>query len=181
MKSSDASGPRAKSRRADSRRAAASDRLLVRNLQKRVKVDIRRLGDFFRRVAAEAGADEGASATLVLVGDKRMQALNDVFRGQGLPTDVLAFSAGDMVSPEDQDYLGDIVISVDSAQCQARDRGFDLESELRILLLHGFLHLLGHDHETDGGEMRRLEYRLRRKLGITRPRAKRPPSRLQES
>jgi len=141
-----------------------------------VKVDARRLRDFFHRVAAEAGADEEASASLVLVGEKRMRALNNLFRGQDVPTDVLAFSAGESVSPEDRGYLGDIVISVDTARQQAGERGFDLESELCVLTLHGFLHLLGHDHETDGGEMRRLEYRLRRKLGITRRRGKRSSS-----
>ena len=64
--------------------------------------------------------------------------------------------------------MGDIVISVDTARRQARRRGSTLPRELRVLALHGLLHLLGHDHETDNGEMRRIEYRLRRKFRITR-------------
>jgi probable rRNA maturation factor len=100
-----------------------------------------------------------------------MRALNRRFRGFDRATDVLSFPAGNGDVPDDgegTDYLGDIVISVDTARRQARRRGSTLPRELRVLALHGLLHLLGHDHETDQGEMRRIEYRLRRKLQITR-------------
>ena len=137
--------------------------LVVRNLQRRYKVDRRVLERFLSDVAASVGAPD-ANATVALVGDARMQELNRDFRGYDKPTDVLSFAAGE------PDYLGDIVVSVDTANRQARRRGSNLKRELKVLSLHGFLHLLGYDHETDDGEMRRIEYRLRRRFGITTPR-----------
>ena len=62
--------------------------------------------------------------------------------------------------------LGDVVISVEQAARQAREHGLSLEDEIAQLILHGLLHLCGYDHETDNGEMNRLELRLRRRLGI---------------
>lgn len=153
----------------EKRKTGSSVRL--RNLQRRHKVDGRGLVFFMNRVAGELGADAGF-ATLAFVGDRRMQALNRIFRDVNRPTDVLAFAVGHSVSPEDQDYLGDIVISVDTAERQAQRRKSTLDLELRVLALHGYLHLLGYDHATDDGEMRRIEYRLRRKLEITRTRGR---------
>ncbi len=138
--------------------------LIVRNVQRRYKVDSRVLERFLTEVARTLGAPE-ASATLALVGDARIQKLNRDFRGNDQPTDVLSFAAGQ------PDYLGDIVVSVDTASRQAKRRGSNLKRELKVLSLHGFLHLLGYDHETDEGEMRRIEYRLRRRFAITTPRA----------
>lgn len=140
----------------------------VRSLQRRYKVDQRSLTAFMVSVAEELGAVDIA-ATVVLVGDDRMRALNRVFRGYDRATDVLSFPAGRIQFPEADPYLGDIVISVETAGRQARRRGSTLHREIRVLALHGFLHLLGYDHETDDGEMRRIEYRLRHKLGITTP------------
>jgi probable rRNA maturation factor len=130
-----------------------------------MRVDSRRLRVFLRTVAPAAGAASGA-ATVALVSDGRMRALNRKFRGLDEPTDVLSFP----VSGKSRyaGYLGDIVISVETAERQARRRRSTLGRELEVLTLHGFLHLMGYDHETDDGEMRRLEYRLRKKLGITR-------------
>ena len=142
--------------------------LIVRNLQRRHKVDSRVLERFLREVARTLRAPE-ASATLALVGDARIQKLNRDFRGYDKPTDVLSFAAARY--EDDPDYLGDIVVSVDTASRQARRRGSNLKRELKVLSLHGFLHLLGYDHETDEGEMRRIEYRLRRRFAITTPRA----------
>jgi probable rRNA maturation factor len=101
-----------------------------------------------------------------------MQTLNRLFRGINRPTDVLSFSTEPSVLPEDDDYLGDIVISVETAERQAERRKSTLYCELCVLALHGYLHLLGYDHETDEGEMRRIEYRLRRRFEITRPKKK---------
>lgn len=145
----------------------SSSTLLLRNLQRRVRVDGRSFRLFLRQLAEEL-APGRASATLVLVADERMRVLNRRFRGLDHPTDVLSFPSRDEDSPDETDYLGDIVISVETARRQALRRGSTLGRELRVLALHGFLHLLGHDHETDDGEMRRMEYRLRRKFGITR-------------
>ena len=102
-----------------------------------------------------------------------MRVLNRLFRGYDRPTDVLSFASDPTEFPEDQTYLGDIVISAETAERQAQRRGSSLDRELRVLALHGFLHLLGYNHESDNGEMRRIEYRLRRKFGITDPRKKR--------
>ena len=142
--------------------------LNVRNLQRRYKVDSRVLERFLRELASTLGAPE-AWLTLALVGDARIQKLNRDFRGHDKPTDVLSFAAAR--DEDDPDYLGDIVISVDSASRQANRRGSPLKRELKVLSLHGFLHLLGYDHETDDGEMRRIEYRMRRRFAITTPRA----------
>jgi len=137
--------------------------LIVRNLQKRYEVDAPALKSFLAEVASSVGALD-RSATVALVGDARIRELNRDFRGYDEPTDVLSFAA------DQPDYLGDIVISVETANRQAHRRGSHLRRELKVVALHGFLHLLGYDHETDDGQMRRLEYRLRRRFGITTPR-----------
>ena len=93
-------------------------------------------------------------------GDRAMRQLNRDFRGKDKTTDVLSFPGE--ATPEGR-HLGDIVISVPTAGRQADERGHALEREVRTLLLHGVLHCLGYDHESDGGEMERLERRLRRK------------------
>lgn len=147
----------------------AAPQWLVRNLQRRVKVSGPRLLAFLQQVAGDV-APLGSSASLVLVADDRIRKLNRTYRGYDQPTDVLSFPARAGEFPDESDYLGDIVISVETARRQASRRGSTLPRELRVLALHGLLHLLGYDHETDDGEMRRLEYRLRRKFGITRPR-----------
>ena len=144
--------------------------LQVRNLQRRIKVDGRSLAKFLRRAADEVGVMEDASGAVVLVGDARMRTLNRDFRKDDRPTDVLSFSPGGSFSHEGECYLGDIVISADKARHQALQKGWDLQQELRLLTLHGLLHLMGYDHESDEGEMGRLEYRLRRKLGLIRKR-----------
>jgi probable rRNA maturation factor len=104
----------------------------------------------------------GATSFAVrFVGDRTMRQLNRVFRGKDSTTDVLSFPGG--VSPEGR-HLGDVVISVPQALRQARELGHGPAKELRLLLLHGVLHCLGHDHESDDGEMDRLERRLRRRF-----------------
>lgn len=158
---------------APSSKRRKSRELVVRNLQRRLPIDSRALGSFLGRLAEETGAVED-SATLALVTDDRIRALNREFRGYDEATDVLSFSSGEPEAPGSPRYLGDIVISVETASRQARRRGTGLARELRLLTLHGFLHLLGYDHETDDGRMRRLEYRLRRRFGISRSR--RPPA-----
>lgn len=96
-------------------------------------------------------------------GDRRIRTLNRRYRRQDRATDVLAFPAP---ASGPGGLLGDIVISLPYAARQARRRGEPLAAELDRLLLHGYLHLLGYDHETDDGEMESLEDRLRRRLGI---------------
>jgi rRNA maturation RNase YbeY len=89
-------------------------------------------------------------------GDRAMRRANREFRGKDETTDVLSF-------PGDGAHLGDILISVPQARRQAAAAGRDPAREIQVLLLHGLLHCLGHDHEVDGGEMERLERRLRRR------------------
>jgi probable rRNA maturation factor len=91
--------------------------------------------------------------------DPAIRELNARYRGKDKPTDVLSFSG-----PGGGEGLGDIVVSVDTAERNARRRGRTLQRELDVLALHGFLHVLGYDHETDDGTMDRLERRLRREL-----------------
>jgi probable rRNA maturation factor len=97
----------------------------------------------------------------LLTGDAELQSLNRQFRAKDEPTDVLSFPSGDT-----RERVGDIAISLARARVQAREWGHKLEDEVRILMLHGVLHLLGMDHESDHGEMRRAEMRWRRTLSL---------------
>jgi len=97
---------------------------------------------------------------VAIVGDARVRTLNRRYRRKNQPTDVLSFQ-----SDEDH-HLGDVVIAAGVARRQAKDAGHSLQTELRILALHGLLHLLGYDHETDAGRMSRVERRLRTKGGL---------------
>ena len=92
--------------------------------------------------------------------DAELRRLNRTFRGKDVETDVLSFPS------EMEDYAGDIAISADVAARNARRLGHSLAAEIRLLALHGVLHLAGFDHETDGGEMERKEMELRRKLRL---------------
>ena len=98
--------------------------------------------------------------TVALISDARMRALNRVFRGQDNATDVLSFPADTPM------FLGDIAIAAGVAQRQAAEAGHSVATELRVLALHGLLHLLGYDHDRDNGQMKRLEARLRRSAGL---------------
>ena len=114
----------------------------------------------FAYSAAAALGVAGREITVQFVGARKMAELNLQFRGTRYATDVLSFSDWD--APELASYLGDIVICPETA----RKNSSNLARELRILVLHGMLHLVGHDHEVDEGEMDRLELRLRRRLGL---------------
>ena len=98
--------------------------------------------------------------TVAVVPDARVRRLNREYRRTDAPTDVLSFPSGD------RNYLGDIVIAAGVARRQARRAGHAFQTELRVLALHGLLHLLGYDHEHDDGRMARLEARLRRRGGL---------------
>ncbi len=97
---------------------------------------------------------------MAVVSDGRIRQLNRRYRGKNAPTDVLSFPANEA------SYLGDVVIALGVARRQASVAGHPLATELRVLALHGLLHLLGYDHERDTGQMRRLERRLRRVGGL---------------
>ena len=107
------------------------------------------------------------SATIVFVSDDVIRKLNRRFRGKSLATDVLSFPAGaESFEEENGSHLGDVVISVERAAAQAKANRLSFSGEVEQLILHGLLHLCGYDHETDRGEMNRLELKLRKQLGI---------------
>ncbi len=121
-------------------------------------------------------APQAESLAVRFVSDREMRRLNAAFRRRDEPTDVLSFPGdaepappgGTAVgaapgAPPGDIHLGDVVVSVPAARRQARRLGHSVETELRILTLHGVLHCLGYDHETDDGTMERLERRLRRR------------------
>ncbi len=104
---------------------------------------------------------------IVFVSDAAIKVLNQRFRGKNQSTDVLSFpSAEEPFETGHATQLGEVVISVSRAAAQAKENGLSFADEVRQLILHGLLHLCGYDHETDHGEMNRLELRLRKKLGI---------------
>ncbi|HTV04386.1 MAG TPA: rRNA maturation RNase YbeY [Acidobacteriaceae bacterium] len=102
--------------------------------------------------------------SVLLTGDAEVRQLNREFRGQDKATDVLSFPAGEVHGR--LRTAGDLAISVETAAREAALRGHSLDTELRVLLLHGVLHLAGYDHEIDNGEMARMEDALRKKLGL---------------
>lgn len=117
-------------------------------------------------ILAAAGLDD-PEWSLRLVDDPTMAALNAQWRGKEGPTDVLSFPLQDE-GPVEGGVLGDVVISVDTAQQQADERGHDLRTELAVLLAHGLAHLLGHDHHDDAEavEMAACETSLLSELGV---------------
>ena len=114
-----------------------------------------------RWLARVAPARARGEVTIALVSDRDIQQLNRRYRRRDAPTDVLSF-------PGEGGYLGDLAVAKGVARRQAREAGHSYETELRVLALHGLLHLLGYDHQRadDRGRMMRVEARLRRKGGL---------------
>ena len=140
---------------------------MIVNRQRRVNVPVKMLEDFFERVRKELRFPQNA-VTIQFISDAAMGRLNQRFRHKRGPTDVLSFPAnGGSRRQEPAAYIGDIAISPQTARRNARRFSRTLPAEMRILILHGMLHLAGFDHETDHGEMDRMEKRLRRRLGVS--------------
>ncbi|HYR76245.1 MAG TPA: rRNA maturation RNase YbeY [Pyrinomonadaceae bacterium] len=138
----------------------------VINRQRRRKIIAKQWRDFGEQSLRAIGKSE-QSATIVFVADEAIKKLNRQFRGKNYATDVLSFtSEAEAFEVDQQKHLGEVVISVQRAAAQARDNGLSFSNEVKQLILHGLLHLSGHDHETDRGEMDRLELKLRKQLGI---------------
>jgi len=110
---------------------------------------------------AQRAASLGGTVSILLTGDAEIQRLNRQFRQQDKPTDVLSFPSADPSA-----FGGDIVISTRTARLQASQLGHDLSTEVKILIIHGILHLAGFDHESDQGQMNRLEQKLRLKFKL---------------
>jgi len=147
---------------------------MVLNRQRRVRVPLDDLEQFLARArrALRLPAD---SLTVCLVTNAAIARWNRAYRGKPRPTDVLSFRAGDDANARPRrgtrslapdSYLGDIAIAPGVALRNARRLGRNFDDEMRILILHGILHLMGYDHETDTGQMDRRERRLRRALGL---------------
>lgn len=122
------------------------------------RLDLPGLQRFMKRAQAAAGV--GGEVGVRLVDDVTIRDLNRQFRGRNSPTDVLSFP---LFSGS---YAGDVAISLDRAAMQARQQGHGVQVEIKILLLHGLLHLAGMDHETDEGEMLARELSLRRRFRL---------------
>ena len=138
---------------------------MIVNRQRRVRVSMEPLEYFCERIRRELRFPiEGV--TIQLISDAAMARLNQTFRNKRGPTDVLSFPANGGKPGRMATYIGDIAISSETARRNARRFARPYSLELRILILHGMLHLAGFDHETDGGEMKRMERRLRRQLGV---------------
>jgi len=131
----------------------------VVNRQRRLKLDAEAWSTFATKALMAIGKSD-SSATIAFVSDNKIRELNRQFRGVDKATDVLSFPADEKLN------LGDIAVSVDTAAVQAKENGLSFDREIAQLILHGLLHLCGYDHETDNGEMNRLELKLRRRLGI---------------
>jgi len=172
---------------------------MILNRQQRIRLAVRPLEAFLRRVERELGV-KNASVTVCLVRDVEIARMNEKYRKKKGPTDILSFPAGKqwrvasaerrptekrnreeskahagtyrrkknvaVRSTEQDSYLGDVAIAPETARRYAKKNGRSLDRELRVLILHGVLHLLGYDHETDRGEMDRFEQKLRRRFRL---------------
>lgn len=123
------------------------------------KLDRAGLRTFARDLQREVAG--GRPFDALITRDAELQQLNRDFLGHDYATDVLSFPGSSESGP-----LGDLAISIDRAREQALERAHELEVEVRVLMLHGVLHLLGMDHERDEGRMRRAESRWRKTLGL---------------
>ncbi len=161
---------------------------MIVNRQRAVRVARRPLESFFGRVLEEMQLRD-SDVTICFVSDAEIARMNWAFRKKKGPTDVLSFPAetkrrkriytenaedterteksrARRKSAKVESYLGDIAIAPLTARRYAKKNGRSLSKELRVLILHGVLHLLGYDHETDRGEMDRMERKLRRRFGL---------------
>ena len=135
------------------------------NRQRHQKINAKQWREFGEETLRAIGPER--DATIVFVADEAIKKLNRQFRGKNNATDVLSFpSEAEAFEVDQQEQLGEVVISVQRAAAQARGNGLSFSNEVKQLILHGLLHLSGYDHETDKGEMNRLELRLRKRLGI---------------
>jgi probable rRNA maturation factor len=156
---------------------------MILNQQRQVKVSIDGLEKFSTKVRRILRIPASA-LTICLVGNAEIAKWNRLYRGKNRPTDVLSFATDEPHSKQrirklsgkratfarraasSPRYLGDIAIAPAVARQNARHLGRDFDNEMRILILHGILHLMGYDHEADEGQMDRREMRLRRHLGL---------------
>jgi probable rRNA maturation factor len=137
----------------------------LKTYQRRWQIDPAAIQRYLQKVwntitsSIKISGSKQTEVSVVFLNQKQMQKYNNQYRKKNYPTDVLSFQADGLTS-----YLGDILLCVDKASENAASAGYSIDRELQILLLHGVLHLLGYDHETDNGEMDALESKLRKRL-----------------
>jgi probable rRNA maturation factor len=146
---------------------------MILNRQRGVRLNVGLLDRFLARVLRQT--DVGSrEVTICFVSNAEIARWNKKYRGKSGATDVLSFPAGPPqgsrggAAGPGGGYLGDIAIAPATARKYAKQNRRTLQSELQVLILHGVLHLLGYDHESDTGEMDRLEQRLRNRLGLAK-------------
>jgi rRNA maturation RNase YbeY len=153
---------------------------MILNRQKTIRLSPFALEMFLREIQRELKL-ENMDVAIAFVTDADIARWNESYRRKKGPTDVLSFPAiaqwrtqkppraagrrEKRVGRKDQ-FLGDIAISPETARRHARENGRTLQQEVRVLMLHGVLHLMGYHHESDNGQMNRIEQKLRRRLGI---------------
>jgi probable rRNA maturation factor len=142
---------------------SASDDHIVLFRRAPAELNRRNLERFARTLRGEVA--KGAGFSCLVTGDSELRRLNRDFLGKDYPTDVLSFPVAQALPPA-RGQLGEIAISLPRARRQSAAFGHSLEAEVRILMLHGLLHLLGMDHETDRGQMQRAETRWRKRLAL---------------
>jgi probable rRNA maturation factor len=153
---------------------------MVLNRQKKIRLSTRPLAAFLQKIQRELKL-ENVELSIAFVSDTEITRWNESYRHKKGPTDVLSFPAvvhragrnraraqrmrGQSAGIAKK-FLGDVAIAPATARRYAKKNGRTLQSEIRILMLHGVLHLVGYDHESDNGQMNRIEQKLRRRLGI---------------
>jgi probable rRNA maturation factor len=152
---------------------------MVLNRQKKIRLSTRPLAAFLQKIQRELKL-ENVEVSIAFVSDAEIARWNESYRHKKGPTDVLSFPAvvhraghnrarqrmrGKSAGIAEK-FLGDVAIAPETARRYAKKNGRTLQSEIRILMLHGVLHLVGYDHESDTGQMNRIEQKLRRRLGI---------------
>jgi probable rRNA maturation factor len=148
------------------RRAEPNSAIEVINRQRLYRLDRDTVARLSRAVLDRAGRQD-ATLTVVFIRDRLMRKLNREFRAIDRPTDVLSFAyheGSGFSDPASENHLGDVVISVDTAAAYASKLGLTVSREIEHLVIHGTLHLAGYDHETDNGQMEKLERKLRKEL-----------------
>ena len=127
--------------------------ILIKNQQKTIKISQRKIREIVKKALQSLKVDEKTEVSILFADDKFIRSLNNKYRGIDKSTDVLSFSLweGSIKTPESESdkLLGDIIISVETAQRQAENLNHSMEKELTVLLIHGLLHLTGYAHEED--------------------------------
>jgi probable rRNA maturation factor len=164
----------AKKPRAGRARRVRRKALAIENRQRAVTVAIAPLEVFFRKICGEIGLGY-SPASVCFVTDREMKRLNGRYRKKHKTTDVLSFPSEVRSRPASLEssaallrgeFLGDIAISPTVARQNGKLHGRSMAKEIRVLLLHGILHLMGYDHDSDGGKMERVEAKLQRRLRL---------------